>query len=229
MGITVFGWQYILDSLSVDKVRGIISYNPPNTELQTNDDKAIIFVTITGVPLIGQTNEESCWAAATAMMLSWKNDKVMSVNEALRETSYRQWYEYLNQNAPAFKDYYSFYTDNVGLTGSKTSYSIQGIKELLETKGPLLVAFNPDPEKDTESLHAVVVTGIYGDGSFDNTFVVYNDPWDYNENWYIPWADKDVRIQKERFSEFNVKYQSAVNKFDKEDKPDIFLYYFNEK
>ena len=52
------------------------------------------------------------------------------------------------------------------------SYTIDGFRDLLQTKGPLWVGAS------VPGLHAIVVTGIYSDGSVDNTFVRINDPWD---------------------------------------------------
>src|SRR5262249_32014292 len=49
-------------------------------------------------------------------------------------------------------------------------YTVDGLRTLLENKGPLWVfALVP-------SGHAVVVTGLYSDGT--NTFVRVTDPWD---------------------------------------------------
>jgi hypothetical protein len=54
------------------------------------------------------------------------------------------------------------------------SYTIDGLRALVESKGPLWVA------AAVPGLHAIVVTGVYSDGSVDNTFVRINDPWDRN-------------------------------------------------
>jgi len=50
-------------------------------------------------------------------------------------------------------------------------YTIDGLRKLLEEKGPLWVC------AAVPSLHAVVVTGMYSDGSVGNTFVRVSDPW----------------------------------------------------
>jgi hypothetical protein len=52
------------------------------------------------------------------------------------------------------------------------SYTIDAFRNLIQVKGPLWVGAS------VPALHAIVVTGVYSDGSVDNTFVRINDPWD---------------------------------------------------
>jgi hypothetical protein len=49
-----------------------------------------------------------------------------------------------------------------------------GCARLLTNKGPFWVA------AAVPGFHAIVVTGLYSDGTDDNTFVRINDPWDRN-------------------------------------------------
>ena len=50
-------------------------------------------------------------------------------------------------------------------------YSVEGFRTLLENNGPLWVSEGTPP-----NLHAIIVTGMYSDGS--NTYVRIADPWD---------------------------------------------------
>jgi hypothetical protein len=50
-------------------------------------------------------------------------------------------------------------------------YSIDGLRRLLTNKGPFWVT------AAAPGFHAIVVTGMYSDGSDDNTVVRINDPW----------------------------------------------------
>jgi hypothetical protein len=57
------------------------------------------------------------------------------------------------------------------------NFQIQGLLDLLKAYGPLWV--NCDSSTATQvSLHARVLTGMYGDGGPDDTYVLVNDPAD---------------------------------------------------
>jgi len=193
-----------------------------------------IFVDIPGVPLIGQPNKNVCWAASTTMMLSWKHKEKLKIKDALFKVSYDKWFLYKRSNvkwiqwlskkgngnfgqlAPLEAD--DFYTKKVGLTGSSPEISITGIKSLLESTGPLLIVLDGNPNPDTIVSHVVVVTGIYGDGSLDETYVVYHNPLE------------DKKASKESFKDFNGRYQREVARniaMPKKDRYTYSLFYFD--
>jgi hypothetical protein len=57
------------------------------------------------------------------------------------------------------------------------SYTIDAYRDMLHTYGPLWVTADVGSPGHA-SIHARVMTGIYGDGSADNTFVWLVDPAD---------------------------------------------------
>ncbi len=166
---------------------------------------------VVGVPLIAQPNKVTCWAAATTMMWSWKKGVFYSINDALYEISLFWWTHFqLSSDETGgglpLADADEFFTQDVGLTGIAMSYSIDGLKNLLATKGPLLVLPDEDLSVNT-SHHARVLIGMHGDGSADCTYVISHDPWDGGQ------------VRFESFSNFNKRYQQSNN--------NVKLYYFN--
>lgn len=116
------------------------------------------------VELIPQPTEGSCWAAAAAMVVGWKDRMSLSpetVAQICNRTS-------ANGLDPAQVEQFA---NEIGLVFEHPqSYTVDGFRQLLESKGPLWIG------AAVPGLHAIVVTGIYQDGT--NTFVRITDPWD---------------------------------------------------
>lgn len=120
------------------------------------------------VELINQPTGMSCWAASAAMVVGWR-DKV-SLDPAAIASGAGQWAAYTNGLNPA--DIPTLATA-WGLTQEPGQcYSADGLRQLVQTYGPLWVG------AAVPGLHAIVVTGMYGDGTPDGTYVRINDPWD---------------------------------------------------
>lgn len=121
-----------------------------------------------GVQLIPQPTDVSCWAAAAAMVISWRD--LLSLDaDGIAQITGRTTATGLDpaQVRP--------FANEIGLVyESPQSYSIEGFRRLLDTKGPLWVGAS------VPGLHAIVVTGIYSDGAEDgsDTYVRISDPWD---------------------------------------------------
>jgi hypothetical protein len=125
-------------------------------------------VNYTDVELINQPNDMSCWAASAAMLVGWR-DRI-SIDPVAIVAGTGNWAAYTNGLQPS--DIQALATA-WGLTAeSPQCYTVDGLRNLLTTKGPLWVA------AAVPGLHAIVVTGLYSDGTDDNTFVRINDPWD---------------------------------------------------
>jgi hypothetical protein len=122
----------------------------------------------TDAPLINQLTSMSCWAASAAMVVGWRDR--MSIDPSAIAAGTGEWAAYTEGLNPAdFPTLASAW----GLTTEPVqSYTIDGLRKMVESKGPLWVAAG------VPGFHAIVVTGIYSDGSVDSTFVRINDPWD---------------------------------------------------
>jgi N-acetyl-anhydromuramyl-L-alanine amidase AmpD len=120
--------------------------------------------------LVNQPTDMSCWAAAAAMVVGWRDRISIDPTEIAHGSGH--WEQYTSglfaSEFPALRD--GFKLDAEPLQ----SFTIDAIRALLESKGPLWVA------ADVPGFHAIAVTGIYGDGSQDgsDTFVRIADPWD---------------------------------------------------
>ena len=125
-------------------------------------------VNLTDVPLINQLTNMSCWAASAAMVVGWRDR--LCIDPAAIAAGTGDWSAYSNGLAPA--DIPTL-ANAWGLTQEPPQcYTIDGLRDLVQSKGPLWVG------AAVPGLHAIVVTGVYSDGSVDNTFVRINDPWD---------------------------------------------------
>jgi papain like cysteine protease AvrRpt2/permuted papain-like amidase YaeF/Yiix C92 family enzyme len=116
------------------------------------------------VELIAQPTNFSCWAAAGAMVVGWK-ELVSLSPDSLAQICSRTTATGLD---PAQVQQFA---NEVGLSyEAPACYSVDGFRQLLENYGPLWIAAS------VPGLHAIVVTGMYSDGT--NTFVRVSDPWD---------------------------------------------------
>src|SRR6516165_3366446 len=125
-------------------------------------------VNLTDVPLINQLTNMSCSAASAAMVVGWRDR--LCIDSAAIAAGTGVWSAYADGLAPA--DIPTL-ANAWGLTQEPPQcYTIDGLRDLLQSKGPLWVA------AAVPGLHAIVVAGVYSDGSVDNTFVRINDPRD---------------------------------------------------
>jgi hypothetical protein len=120
------------------------------------------------VPLINQLTNMSCWAASAAMVVGWRDR--MDIDPSAIASGTGNWAAYANGLNPA--DFSTLARAWTLSSEPPQSYSIDGLREVVQSKGPLWVA------AAVPGFHAIVVTGLYSDGSVDNTFVRINDPWD---------------------------------------------------
>lgn len=143
--------------------RGVISRAAEEAEVSEQS----FDVTWSGVELVPQLTDMSCWAAAAAMVVGWRDQISIDPSEIANGTGY--WAAYHEGLNPAdvseLRD-----TFNLVSQGPQ-SYAVDGFLEVLESSGPLWIAAS------TPGAHVVVVTGMYGDGTADGTFVRINDPW----------------------------------------------------
>lgn len=130
---------------------------------------------------IRQPSEMSCWAAATTMLLNWKLGIPRSIEAIVAQAGARFTAIYQSSFAvpplgisPAEeKDFYAALALKV-FQGQ--NYAISGWFDLLTKHGPLSITVDADP--GTNFIHALVLTGLDGDGSAGQTITSYIDPAD---------------------------------------------------
>ena len=119
------------------------------------------------VPLVPQLTNVSCWAAAAAMIVGWRDSQPADPAAIANGVGY--WQQYRDGLDPADVAHLADVFD-LAMEPPQT-YTVDGFRQLVESAGPLWVAAAvPGP-------HAIVVTGIRGSGSPDATSVAINDPW----------------------------------------------------
>ncbi len=135
------------------------------------------------VPMIEQGDRNNCWEASLAMIISWRQN-ASTLPEDITSNS-----EFLNQWCPPnvgldpdHTEIFHFY----GLTVDKTlvAHSPKWFFEILQKNGPIWVAVDIS-EMDSPEVwpHAMVITGISGDGSPNNTWIYINNPWGKEEEF----------------------------------------------
>jgi hypothetical protein len=125
------------------------------------------------VESVYQPTGVSCWAAAAAMVVGFRDRISINPDEFARHEG--RWSEY-NQTG--------LYTNNndefAAAWGLQVeppmSYSVEGFAGVLAANGPLWVG----RLVGGSSGHAVCVYGIRGDGTPDGTQVIFHDPWPPN-------------------------------------------------
>jgi len=162
------------------------------------------------VPLIPQPASMSCWVTAAAMVISWRDQSSTSPENIVRGQG--KWENYFNANTGLPVSELGFGTAReffaqLGLTPLPNQcYSVDGFEDHL-AKGPMWIA-GPG--------HAVVVTGISGDGTPENTYVYINDPWD-TSNANLPSlspegfkAQNTGQYRIETFREFSLNMEQTA-------------------
>ena len=119
------------------------------------------------VPLVPQLTGMSCWAAAAAMIIGWRDCLDIDPEDVARASG--RWADYRDGMRPddidAFADTWGLHVEPV------ESLTIAHLRDLLQTNGPLWVG------EASDGLHVIVIAGVHGDGTPEGTFVRVLDPW----------------------------------------------------
>jgi hypothetical protein len=131
---------------------------------QVSRDVAVTY----DVPLVPQQTGYSCWAAAAAMIVAWRDN--LTVDPAALASGTGPWHRY--KDALQLEDPTMFDTWGLAAEERPTVYTVASFRRLLETWGPLFVGgADPGP-------HVRVVVGLTGDGTPTGTTVHIADPWE---------------------------------------------------
>jgi hypothetical protein len=119
------------------------------------------------VPLVPQTSGMSCWAAAAAMLIGWR-DRIYVEGPEVAQGAGR-WQEFSAGLHP--RDI----TDLARIWHltpiPEQDHRVEALYRLLTRYGPLWLG------EAVPGLHVVVIVGMYGDGTSEGTWVRINDPW----------------------------------------------------
>jgi hypothetical protein len=127
------------------------------------------------VPLLAQPSPMTCWATVAAMMVGWRDQLSRSIESVMDEAggAYRTRFDN-DQGLPGSQK--EAFLTALKLKGeAPMSYTVSGLLALLQTHGPLWATTDEDPSEEF-AIHARIVTGMFGDGTIDNTTLRINDP-----------------------------------------------------
>lgn len=119
------------------------------------------------VPLVEQVTGMSCWAAAAAMIVGWRECVAAEAVDVARATG--SWTSYRLGLEP--RDVATLGRTFDLIAEPPHRYTLPELRALLERYGPLWIG------EASPGLHVVVIAGMYGDGTADGTFVRIADPW----------------------------------------------------
>jgi hypothetical protein len=144
---------------------------------------------------VKQPTKMSCWAAATTMLYSWKQVSPQNIDEvlALAGQKYVDIYKADKGIKPA--DEAAFYKTFKLHIIQQQNLTIKAWGDILKAS-PLSVTVDADPGKGY--IHALVVSGLKGDGTADGTKVTYVDP-------------ADGKFHTESFSKFLTLYEGSAS------------------
>ncbi len=121
------------------------------------------------VELVPQPNNVTCWATSAAMVIGWRDQMSLSP-QTIAQIASRSTKTGLDPSERRK------FAAEIGLEYEEPqSYTIDAFRDLLEAYGPLWVG-----ARTPLGNHAIVVTGMYGDGAGDgsDTYLRIADPWD---------------------------------------------------
>ncbi len=135
------------------------------------------------VPAIQQPTPNTCWATATTILWSWKNNSSSEIATVLSSAA-PQFLPMFQADQGLPGDQKPALLQSIGLTTEPPEdFSIDGWASLLQSYGPLWVTTN-EGTGQFFSAHARILKSLSGDGNPDTTFMDIIDPGDgteYNE------------------------------------------------
>jgi len=166
----------------------------------SGDGTETILAEVAGVPRLKQTKLKDCWAVATTMMMSWKNSRSMSVEDAIAPAGQKYLDRYTNDLGMAVNDKAEY----IGLIDMASeppaNYRGRQYIDWMNTYGPLWLTTDAELEPDQFSLHARILVKITGVDPNDESTMRFTflDPFTGGE-------------EEESFADFLLGFEQAVS------------------
>lgn len=123
---------------------------------------------------VKQDSPQTCWAAAAAMMVSWRDQAPKSTETVLGDLGGEWLSAYKAGQALTVPQLHAF-GQALGLSEEpRKAFTIDGLLQLLQSHGPLWVIADDSIEAN-KLVHARIVTAVKGDGTVENTQVTFID------------------------------------------------------
>ncbi len=156
----------------------------------------LVEFTVTGVVQPLQQVGDTCWATTATMLIAWKQNQSRAVADVAAQAGpkYRALYLERRGLPVALK---AEFLGRLGLRAIPPAcYLPDGLLRLLREHGAIWVTLDSSAEAFT---HAVIVTGMTGDGTGPGTAVRYVDP-------------ADGKPKSLNFDLFQARFESAAGK-----------------
>jgi hypothetical protein len=128
------------------------------------------------VAAVRQPSGMTCWATVTTMMLSWREQASLTIENALGRIS-QVYIDKFHNNEGLAADEKGPFLAAVGLQAEPPqNYSLEGWLQLLQTYGPLWVTTDESQTDGKFAIHARILLGMSGDGTPNGTQVGIVDP-----------------------------------------------------
>lgn len=147
--------------------------------------------------VLAQPSGMACWATVFTMMKTWRSQREMTIEQAVGTVG-QKWVDIYKADTGLSGDDKPTFISTAGLVAEPPqSYSIEGWENLLRSYGPVWITTDEAPGA-AWAIHARIITGIYGDGSPENTKFKIVDPAGgrrYEESIavFIPKYEEEVR------------------------------------
>lgn len=156
---------------------------PPDISKYACRDKECVYYRVEHLYPIQQPTSNSCWATVLTMLLSWKENKHLDIEQVANRFG-RKYSDLLAQSETKgieINDEIELYKKADLEIMRQLNPSIDGWESYLKEFGPLSVTLDANPPYGG-TIHAVLVTGIYGRIDAQNTDISYIDPLDGKEH-----------------------------------------------
>lgn len=147
--------------------------------------------------VMAQPSGMSCWATTYTMLKSWREQRQLTIPEALATVGQR-WVDVFEANTGLSGSDKPLFLASAGLAAEPPqSFAIPTWESMLRQYGPIWITTDERPGMPG-GIHARIVTGIYGDGTAEGTFFKIVDPAGgrrYEESIavFIPKYEEEVR------------------------------------
>ena len=173
--------------------------NTESVEITSGSTSAVLAAVQGIVPKLKQPTDNTCWATAATMMMSWKRQQSMSITSVMTEAG-ATYLQKFNDNLPLLSNEKDDFITTLGMVGEPpASYPLQQYIDWLKTYGPLWITTDSNTATGKFSPHARILTRIEGSGNANDsgTTFVFNDPATGTE-------------RSEPFSDFLAAYEQMV-------------------
>lgn len=132
-------------------------------------------ITTFNVTPIGQTNSMSCWAAAAAMLFTWKNG-IQFTEISVAQMAGQLYVDALNNNTGLPPSQVRDFAQalNLGIEAPQ-NWTPDGYNQLLSSFGPIWIGTAIFSNSGIYK-HVRILSGMIGDGTFDGTTATLVDP-----------------------------------------------------